>query len=406
MAIPVGYGWTSKENALKITKVETKHCDAGWRPWSYVKIETDEGITGWGEYGDGWSPSYGVPGCVRDLSKMLVGRDPRPVESLVAQMMWAGKQNPGGIWQKAIAGIDAALWDIKAKALDIPIYELLGGPTRDKIRVYWSHCGTSRVRFSKYIGKPTLKSYADVTALGKEVVAKGYTALKTNILIPGDPPAMYGEGWQGGIGGVDRNITPEVIRYTTDLMKAFREGVGDDFGLLIDLNFNFKTDGYIQMAQALEPYKLLWMEFDMYDPEAILQIKQSTRTPITTGECLYTTRGYRRYIELQCADYLMIDVPWNGLSESKKIADYCATYDINIAPHNFYSHMSTLMSAHLCASIHNVRIMESDPDDVPWKDDILTEPLQIKDGHLILPTKPGWGADINEKELAKHPWDK
>jgi galactonate dehydratase len=94
------------------------------------------------------------------------------------------------------------------------------------------------------------------------------------------------------------------------------------------------------------------------------------------------------------------------MSESKKIADYCATYDINIAPHNFYSHMSTLMSAHLCASINNVRIMESDPDDVPWKDDILTEPLQIENGYLILPKKPGWGADINEKELAKHPWDK
>ena len=102
----------------------------------------------------------------------------------------------------------------------------------------------------------------------------------------------------------------------------------------------------------------------------------------------------------------MIDVPWNGFTQSKKVADLAETYELNIAPHNYYSHLSTLMSAHLCATVPNVRIMEIDIDDVPWKDEIVTEALDLKDGYLRMPSRPGWGADLNEREIAKHPWTK
>ena len=103
-------------------------------------------------------------------------------------------------------------------------------------------------------------------------------------------------------------------------------------------------------------------------------------------------------------DVAMVDVPWNGFSQAKKVADLAEAFQINIAPHNYYSHLSTLMSAHLCAVAPNVRIMEIDIDDVPWKDDLVTEPVEIVDGYLQMPTGPGWGADLNEKELARHPW--
>jgi len=172
------------------------------------------------------------------------------------------------------------------------------------------------------------------------------------------------------------------------------------------LNFNFKTEGFIRIARAVEPYNLLWLEIDTYDPEALLQIKQSTKVPICSGENLYLCRGYKPFLELHSMDVAMVDVPWNGFTESRRIAALADMYEIPIAPHNYYSHLSTLMSAHLCASVPNVKIMETDVDSAPWRDDIITELPDIKDGYLNLPKGPGLGAELNEKEIAKHPWPK
>ncbi len=387
---------------MKITKVETLHCDGGWRQWSFVKIQTDEGVTGYGECFDREAP-WAIAGCVRDLEPVLLGKDPRPIELLNWNLSRKLVQSPGGIGQKAIGGIDAALWDIKAKALGLPVYELLGGPTRDRVRIYWSHCGTARAHHWKLIGTPPIRTMDDIQALGEEVVRRGFTALKTNIVIPGDPARVHGGSAVGPPGTTDLNITSEVVQQTVDLIAAFRESVGPRVDICIDLNFNFKMEGFERITKALEPYNLLWAEIDTYDPQALLRIKEQTTTRICSGECLYTMRGYRPFFDLHAMDIAMVDVPWNGVTQSKKIADLADTYEINVAPHNRSSHLASLMCAHVCAATTNVRIMEFDVDDVPWKDDLITESMEIVDGHLIIPNRPGWGADLNEKELAKHP---
>ncbi len=395
---------------MKITRIQPLICDAGWRPWLFVKVETDEGLVGYGECSEGRNPQ-GVVGCLKDLEIALLGRDPRPIELINSDLYRIIVQSPGGVAQKAIAGIDAALWDIKAKALGVPVYELLGGPTRDKVRLYWSHCGTTRARSSHIIGTPPIRSFDDIAELGREVVRRGYTALKTNIVMPGDPADVYMPGFIGHyagttLGAVDLNVTPALVRHLERLIGTFREAVGPDVDIALDLNFNFKTEGFKRIAKAMEPFNLMWIEIDTYDPQALLLIRQSTSTPICSGENLYTARQYKPFFELYTMDVAMVDVPWNGFTAAKKIADLAHTYEVNIAPHNYYSHLSTLMSAHLCAASVNVRILEIDVDDVPWKDDLLTEPLAIKDGHLAIPNRPGWGADLNEKEIAKHPWPK
>ncbi|MCC6627631.1 MAG: mandelate racemase/muconate lactonizing enzyme family protein [Chloroflexi bacterium] len=389
---------------MRITGIETFVCDAGWRPWTFVKVLTDAGVVGYGECSDGRNPR-GVVGCIDDLRPLLLGRDPRAVERLNADMYRVIRQSPGGIAQKAIAGIDTALWDIKGKALGVPVYELLGGPTRDRVRLYWSHCGTSRARHWELLGVPPLRGMADIAALGREVVERGFTALKTNIVVPGDPATVYGPGFGGDdANGYDLTLSPAMLRHTVDLIGTFRAAVGPDVGIALDLNFNFKTEGFARIAKALEPFDLMWLEIDTYEPDALAWIKASTTTRICSGENLFTARDYRPFLDRQAMDVAMIDVPWNGFTASKKIADLVATYEVNIAPHNYYSHLSTLLSAHLCAVSTNVRIMEIDIDDVPWKDDLLTEPLDIRDGHLHLPARPGWGADLNEREIARHPW--
>src|SRR4051794_34284445 len=182
---------------MRITRVQSFVCDAGWRPWIFVKVETDGGLVGWGECSDTRNP-FGVTGCVRDLEGLLVGEDPRDVQRLYWDMLRATRQNLGGVSHKAIAGVELALWDITARALDVPVYRLFGGPLRDRMRLYWSHCGTTRARYAQQLGLPPLRTYDDIVALGKEVVERGFSALKTNIVPPGEPASTYFPGFGRG----------------------------------------------------------------------------------------------------------------------------------------------------------------------------------------------------------------
>ena len=173
---------------MKVAKLETLFCDAGWRPWIFLKATADDGSVGWAEITDSHGSPRGLAGIVEDLAPLVVGRDARPVEAVYWDLYRATRQSPGSVIAKALAGVENALLDLKAKALGIPVYELFGGPTRDRIPLYWSHCGTTRARAWEVTGTPKLGSYDDVAALGREVVEQGYTAFKTNVVVPGDEP--------------------------------------------------------------------------------------------------------------------------------------------------------------------------------------------------------------------------
>jgi len=387
---------------MKITDIKTFIVDAGWRPWMFVKVQTDEGIVGWGECSDA-SP-HGIEGTIRDLKPFLIGKDPRAFEMRFQEMYTRTQQSLGGIAAKAIAGLDCAFIDIKAKSLGISVAELFGGPTRDRVRIYWSHCGSSRIRHSDILGTPPINSWDDVTALGKEVKHRGFTALKTNVLLPGEN-ATFGGGSFGGAGTTDQVAPKWLIPHIETLIGTFRDAVGDDIDINLDLNFHFKTEGCLRIAKVLEQFDMLWLEIDMYDPQSLRQIKESTTTTICTGENLFYMDQYLPYFESHAADIFMIDVPWNGFSQSKKIGDLAEVFQHNVAPHNYYSHLSSFVSASLCASLPNVRIMEIDIDDIPWKDDLTTTIPEIVDGYMMVPTAPGWGTDVNEDVAREHPWD-
>jgi len=186
-------------------------------------------------------------------------------------------------------------------------------------------------------------------------------------------------------------------------LEAFRRGAGRDVGLHLDTNFNYKIDGYVKLARGLEPLGLVWLEIDLYDPAGLALIRRSARTPIASCESLYGRRQFRPYFEQQAVDYAIIDVAWNGILESIKIAAMADAFEVNIAPHNFNGHLGSLISAHMCAVVPNFKVMEIDIDDVKWKDDIVTRPPVIKDGDLMLPKGPGWGADVNEEFVRAHP---
>jgi L-alanine-DL-glutamate epimerase-like enolase superfamily enzyme len=389
---------------MKLTGYETLHCDAGWRTFSYLKLTTDEGLTGIAEYNECYG-SPGLFGVIERLADRIIGSDPCAHERLSQHLYTMTRQAAGGMTQQAIAAIENALIDIKARSLGVPVYEMLGGAIRDHIPLYWSHCGTYRMmaHTAAAMERPQLRSLDDLVTLGQEVRDRGFKALKTNILMFDGEYGLYMPGFSRSSGWPELNPDNSVIDSLRAQLTALREGTGPDIGIHLDLNFNFKTEGYLQVVRALDDLGLAWFEIDLYDPASLRLIRDAATTPIASCESLFGLRGFKPYFEQYAMDVVIIDVPWNGIWQSLKIAAMAEAYEVNVAPHNFYSHLSTLMSAHLCAALPNFRIMEIDIDDIPWKDDLLTFVPEIRDGQLLLPTDPGWGADLNEDAIRAHP---
>ena len=388
---------------MKVASIETLFCDAGWRPWIFLKATTDDGLVGWAEITDSHGSPRGLAGVVEDLAPHVVGRDPRAFERIYWDLYRRTRQSPGGVIAKAIAGVENALLDLTARSLGVPVFALFGGPTREAVAVYWSHCGTTRARAWEVTRTTKLASYEDVAALGREVVEQGFTAFKTNIVIPGEEPEVLMPGFGRG-GTSDGVLEQDIVDALERLLGAFEEGTGRAARPILDLNFNAKPESALRVARALEPYDPVWLEIDLYDPAALADVRDGTPIPICSGENLYGARAFRPYLEQGAMDVASVDVIWNGFAQSKKVADMAETFEVNCAPHNYYSHLATFISAQWCAAIPNVRICEVDVDDVPWKGEVTTAVPEIRAGELAVPRAPGWGAEVDEDVLRAHPW--
>ena len=388
---------------MKIAKFEDLHCDAGWRSFSFLKVTTDDGLVGWSEYTEA-DGSRGLSSVIHGMAEGLIGMDPRPIQQIDSLLYVRQVQAPNGVNQRAIAAIENALLDIKGKALGVPVYELFGGPVRDRIPVYWSHCGTYRVRNAEAVGVPPLRNYDDVAALGAEVKRRGFKALKTNILpFDGEKLVGFGPGFGRSPGHPELNVDRRTLQAVRDTLGAFRDGAGPDMGLHLDINYHFKTEGNLQVAKAVEPYDLTWLEIDNWDPQALALIRSRAPCPIASLESVCGRRAFRPFLDAYAADVAIIDVIWNGFLESLKIASMAEAYEVNVAPHNYYGHLCSSVSAHFCAVVPNLRVMEIDIDSESWRDELFINAPVIEDGMLIVPKGPGWGVDVNEAAVRAHP---
>jgi L-alanine-DL-glutamate epimerase-like enolase superfamily enzyme len=389
---------------MRLTKAEMLHCNAGWRDFSFLRLHTDTGSSGIAEYNECYG-SFGLSGVIARLARGIEGEDALLHEQISQKLYAQTRQAPGGINAQAIAAIENALLDIKGKALGVPVHALLGGQIRDTLELYWSHCGTYLLdsEIAAAIGREPIKSLEDVERLGAEVAERGFRGLKTNIFLLDEVPRLHMPGFGRSTGWSELNATPAVVNALRAQLEAFRRGAGAEMGIHLDLNFNFKPEGYLQVMRALDDLNLTWFEIDLYDAPALARLRAAVRTPIASCESLFGLRGFKPFFEANSMDVAIVDVPWNGIWTSLKIAAVAEAFELNVAPHNFYGHLSTLMSAHLCAAVPNFRVMEIDIDDVPWKDDIITWTPQIKDGHLAVPQAPGWGAELNDDVIRAHP---
>ena len=393
---------------MKIVKLEDFHVDGGWDTYSFLKITTDEGIVGWSEYNE--SRRRGMTAVIHGLGATLIGQDPRAINRIDAALYAPSRPTAGGLTSHAIAAIVNACLDIKGKALGVPVYELFGGAVRDRLPVYWSRCGVLRARCAdlfggKVIDAPPVRTLDDLKAAAREARERGFKALKTNLLLFDDKGGrQFAPGMTGaGIGHPELNLTDDILDALIAQLTALREGAGPAVRLLLDLNFNYKPEGLRRIAKAVEPFNLLWLEMDMFEPKALSLIRQSTTTPIGSLETILGRRNLKPYLENYAVDVAIIDPQWNGLVESVKMAAMADAYEVNVASHNFNGPLANVMSAHFCAAIPNFRIMEFDVDEVPWKPKLLTNPYVIENGELLLPTGSGWGTVINEAVVRAHP---
>ena len=361
---------------MKITKVETFLVGLPHRNFLLVKVQTDEGIDGIGEaYSCG--PDDATVAVIRDFESWLVGRDPRDVEALW-HLMYAGSRFPGGaILNAAISGIEHALWDIAGKALGTPVYRLLGGKVRERIRVYQAPRGATSEALAE-----------DAVAL---VERYGYTALK----ISPQPPGFEKLAWSA------------LVREAVARMEAVRRAVGEDVDIGVDPHARiFEPARALEMAEALQPYRPLFFEEPLRpeNVDALAYVRARSPIPIATGEMLYTKFQFRELLEKRAADVVQPDVcVAGGILECKKIAAMAEAHYVTVAPHNPMGPVATAVNVHLAASTPNFLVLEYTADDQPPRRDLLVEPLRVKDGYIDVPDRPGLGVELDEAAFEHYP---
>lgn len=393
---------------MRITAAESLHANGGWRPFSFLKLTTDEGLTGWSEYSRGpWAPE--LPAIIQAVANTLLGRDPRAFALLSAELHATARFAPAGLNHQAIAAIENACIDLAAKSAGIPVHRLFGGPLRENLDLYWSHCGSFRARhpdlFAQVLKLPPLASLDDMKRLGAEVGARGFAAAKINpIHFHGEKAVLLNPGFVPA--GLDhaRRLSPTIVTAIEDQVAAFSEGLDGKAALMLDINFGFSAESAIRLARRLQRFDLKWLEFDIHDAQSLSAVRAASPVPIASLETIYGRRGYAAYLESRAVDFVIIDVPWNGFAEAVRIANSAERHELNVAPHNFYGPLADLMAAQFGACVPNFEIMEIETDDVPWKYSLLTQAPAIEKGVFRLPTGLGWGADINEDAIANHPW--
>jgi galactonate dehydratase len=337
---------------------------------------------------------------------LLVGADPLAHELRFWDLYRKSRLGSvGGAVGKAIGAIECALLDIKARALGISVAELFGGPLRAQVPLYWSHFAVNRIIGERWLGRSPIRTISDVAEAAREVVSRGYRAVKTNLMLWDDPPTVDWVGYAPGPGNTDGVLSPRRIRQTVETLSAIREVIGPEVELILDVNFNLKPESVVRLVRALEPVNLAWLELDFYDPDAMRQIKEAVSTPICSLETLFYGDQFLPYFQRHAVDIVMIDTLWNGFAQAKKVGELAQLFQLNVCPHNYYSHLSTFIAAQLCAVLPNVRIMEFDVEDVPWRDDLVTKVPQITGGAMAVPRGPGWGTMMNEAEMRRRAWD-
>ncbi len=370
---------------MKITGVRTLVVNAEMRNWVFVRVDTDQpGLFGWGEATLEWK-TRAVAGAVEDLTPLLIGRDPRDIEQLVRILRKHSFWRLGAIGMSAISGIELALWDILGKSLDVPVWRLLGGKVRDRVRVY-THLGMGDMRavYETLSTEPLL-------ARAAEVVERGYTAFKVVFI-----PYSHYHAPLPAVGHVDR------------MMGALREAVGPDIEIMVDFHGRpASAAAALSYIEALAPHRPMFVEEPVPPGEtlALAEVKARAGVPIASGERLVERIEFDDLFRHRAVDVAQPDIcHCGGLLEAKKIAAMAEAAGVGVAPHNPLGPIAGVAALHFAVSTPNHMIQEEMVGAVPWYFEVVDGPIRMVDGHWQVPDRPGLGITVDEAAAARHPF--
>ena len=367
---------------MYVTAVQPFLVDPGaGKNWLFVKVDTDAGISGWGECYTQSDRDQSIVAHVQQLGRYLLGRDPMNIKHFthMAYHDFAGKRGAMDFYS-ALSGLEQALWDIVGKHFGTPVCNLLGGACREKIRVYangWSG------------GAGTPEDYAE-RAL--QIVVRGFTALKF------DP---FPGPWR-------THISRQAEEQAVETVRVVREAVGPDVDLLIEVHRRLAPMHAVRVARAMEPYRPFWYEepVSARNVDALAACRRDIRLPVVTGEELYTKAEFREVFEKQAADIINPDIcNCGGLLELKEIAAMAEPYFVTVSPHNYNSTTVGLAATlQLAACIPNFLITEYFVNFEARGAEIAVEPLQVDGGYIALPQGPGLGIELRQDVLERYPY--
>lgn len=382
---------------MRITAIKTHYRYFGDRSWIITEMQTDEGITGFSEVGK--NRERAVVTMIEEYTPFLIGKDPTRIEELWEKIyrlnFWTGTTE-----MTALSAVEMCMWDILGKSLGVPIHKLLGGPTRDRVRLY--------AHVYPVDGERTPAGFA---AGAEARIVDGYTALKTTVDHLGLVDSR-GEGhdlWMRQVFREGESVSNRRIDATREVLGAIRDAVGPHVDLMVDCHGRFAPADAIKIGSALEDLGLLFFE-DPCPPEnigALALVSRALKTPVAAGERWLGRHGFWEPCKQHAVAVLQPDITnTGGFAETKKIADMGAVEYINVAPHNPNGALAIAHNAHLAAVVPNYLILETigSREHRTACDDTLKTPLVIKDGFLEVPMGPGVGVEPDLEAIARHPW--
>jgi galactonate dehydratase len=361
---------------MRVTHFDVFPVNAHWRTWVFVRLGTDEGLTGWGEatlvFGDA-----AVLGALEDLREFVIGIDPLRIEEFWSSRFYRTIFH-GPSFYSAVAGVEHALWDITGKWFNVPVYQLIGGAVRERVRLYAN---------TWFLGARTPEEYAE---RAQAVTATGWDAIKFDPL-PGSLLAA----------------SRQELRSAVEKVRSVREAVGPDVDILIECHGRLNPESAIRFANAIAEYRPFWIEEPVpaHNPLAMRKVRANTDVPVAAGERLATRWQYRELLGLGAVDIVQPDMTQTGgLLEAKRVADLAALHGVQVAPHCPRGPVATAVGVHCSFSTPNFLILEypTDLGGVTWRQDLIETPEEIDRGHVTAPTAPGLGVELIETELIKH----
>jgi galactonate dehydratase len=386
-------------NSILIDSYESFKVPAGWRNWLILSITSKDGLVGFAEFTDSNGSETTLLTAIEEIGQLLIGKRIISIEEIVVNLRRKYRQSLPGIMFKAISAFENALWDLQSKNSGNSIIHLLSrnqpNSQTQKFKCYWSHCPTTRIRSIEHIGADPILTYSDLKLLGKEILSNGFPAFKTNLVqIKPTPKVLmpgFNKNFEFGVVMIPESY-PEELK---NILKAIVNN-SEKLEVIIDMNFNVDLDKFKSIQDEISDFNVRWIEIDFDDfflYEKILKVK---KYPLCTGENLLGLNSFEKIIYDKRVDIISIDVLWNGLTESLKIADLAISLGKKIAVHNYYGSLATSMALVFLSMIpfDSIELMEYDFDDVHWRDSIVSNPPKLLGGAFKYVTGKGWNNDF------------